>query len=100
MEHQPTNPDRDPDTPESERLWPGEIDLTGVVEQEDSLRDVIGDAFYEAEQSGGEVPEWGARTLARALADRLDNPQIGALHHFAVTGKSDKEAIGLELARL
>ena len=97
MEHEPHNPE-DRDIPEQERLWPGQIDMTGVVEQDDALRDVIGDAIYEAEESGGEVPEWGARTLARALANQLQNPQSGALHHFAVTGRVDKEAIGVELA--
>ncbi|UQS22850.1 hypothetical protein L1857_08485 [Amycolatopsis thermalba] len=101
MEHQPHHPeDRDRSIPEDERLWPGEIDLTGVVEQEESLRDVIGDAIGEAEESGSEVPDWGARTLARALANQLDDPQSGALHHFAVTGRADKESIGVELAAI
>lgn len=98
MEHQPPHNPEDWDTPEPERLWPGEIDLTGVVEQEDALSDVIYDAIGEVEGTDDEVPEWGARTLARALANQLEDPQSGALHHFAVTGRADKEAIGLELA--
>jgi hypothetical protein len=98
MEHQPHNPDdREPNIPEEERLWPGEIDLTGVVDQAEELADVIGDALAEAEASGGEVPEWGARTLARALANRLEDPHSGALHHFAVTGRANKDAISREL---
>jgi hypothetical protein len=102
MEQQPhdSGDDRDRDIPELERLWPGEIDMTGVVRQDDALVDVIGDAIGEAKYSGGEVPEWGARTLARALANERDDPQSGALHHFAVTGRVNPEAIARELADL
>jgi hypothetical protein len=100
MEQRPHDPgdDHDRDIPELERLWPGEIDMTGVVRQDDALVDVIGDAIGEAEAEGGEVPEWGARTLARALANERDDPQSGALHHFAVTGRVDPGAISRELA--
>jgi len=101
MEHlPPRSPDEEPHGPEDERLWPGEIDLTGVVRQDDALADVIGDAIGEAEAGNGEVPEWGARTLARALANERDDPMSGALHHFAVTGQADPEAIARELADL
>ena len=101
MEHlPPRSPDEEPHGPEDERLWPGEIDLTGVVRQDDALADVIGDAIGEAEVGNGEVPEWGARTLARALANERDDPMSGALHHFAVTGQADPEAIARELADL
>jgi len=101
MEHlPPRSPDEEPHGPEDERLWPGEIDLTGVVRQDDALADVIGDAIGEAEGGNGEVPEWGARTLARALANERDDPMSGALHHFAVTGQADPEAIARELADL
>jgi len=102
MEQRPHNPgdDHERGIPELERLWPGEIDMTGVVRQDDALVDVIGDAIGEAETSGGEVPEWGARTLARALANERDDPQSGSLHHFAVTGRVDRETIFHELARI
>jgi hypothetical protein len=102
MEHQPPNPeDRDREVPELEKLYLGEIDMTGVVQQEDSLRDVIGDAIGKADgETRGEIPEWGARTMARALANRLDDPVSGGLHHFAVTGRANKEAIARELITL
>ncbi|TNC23702.1 hypothetical protein [Amycolatopsis alkalitolerans] len=74
--------------------------MTGVIRQDDALVDVIGDAIGEAKADGGEVPEWGARTLARALANERDDPMSGALHHFAITGRADREAIAKELAEL
>jgi hypothetical protein len=100
MEQQPHNSggDHERDIPELEQLWPGEIDMTGVVRQDDALVDVIGDAIGEAED--GELPEWGARTMARALANERDDPQSGALHHFAVTGRIVPEAIVRELVDL
>lgn len=92
--------DHDPDRgPEIERLQPGEIDLTGMTPQDGDLLDVIGDALIEAQGSGGEVPEWGARALARYLANRHEGPP-GALHHFAVTGRIDATAMFEELADL
>jgi hypothetical protein len=101
MEHlPPRSPDEEPHGPENEQLWPGEIDLTGTTRQDDALADVIGDAIGEAEASNGEVPDWGARSLARALANERDDPLEGALHHFAVTGRADPEAIARELADL
>ena len=101
MEHlQPNTPDEEPRGPDDERLWPGEIDLTGAVRQDDALVDVIGDAIGEAEAAGGEVPEWGARTLARALANERDDPLSGALHQFAVTGQMEPTAISDELSEL
>ncbi|MCP2264620.1 hypothetical protein ACFQHV_15715 [Promicromonospora thailandica] len=95
MEQPPHNPDDD--VPEQERLWPGEIDLTGAVSQDDALVDVIYDAISEVEGTENPVPEWGARTLARALANELPDPQSGALHRFAITGRVDKPMIGTEL---
>lgn len=101
MEQLPPNtPDEEPRGPEDEQLWPGEIDLTGVVRQDDALVDVIGDAIGEAEAEGGEVPEWGARTLARALANEREDPLDGALHQFAVTGRLAPEALFDELSEL
>lgn len=85
--------------PDRENLAPGEIDLTGATQQEDDLRDVIGDAIHEAETSGGEIPAWGARTIARALADRIGNTDA-ALHHYAVTGRIDPDRIYRELAEV
>lgn len=93
MEYPPRHsPDDDSGHPEAERLYPGEIDLTGAIPQEEALLSMIGDAMTEAESSG-EIPEWGARGLARALANRLADPTSGALHHFAVTGRVDKHAM-------
>ena len=102
MERRPYNPDddRDPIGPEIERMPRSEIDMTGVIRQDDALIDVIGDAIGEAKSDGDEVPEWGARTLARALANERDDPFNGALHHFAVTGRADSEAMAAELAEL
>ncbi|GAB3172284.1 hypothetical protein GCM10027059_41790 [Myceligenerans halotolerans] len=89
--------DEPDDIPERERLWPGEIDLTGSVAQDDALVDVIYDAMSEVDGTEDPVPEWGARTLARALANQLREPQAGALHHFAVTGRVNREAMGTEM---
>jgi len=102
MERLPHNPDddREPIGPEIERMPRSEIDMTGVIRQDDSLVDVIGDAIGEAKADAGEVPEWGARTLARALANERDDPFTGALHHFAVTGRAEPEAMAIELAEL
>jgi hypothetical protein len=101
MEELPNrSPNEEPHGHEGERLEGGEIDLTGVVRQDDALRDVIGDAIVEAEGGTGEVPEWGARTLARALANQRDDPLNGALHHFAITGRADPEGMARELADL
>ena len=90
--------DRTPATaeqPEHDQLDESEIDLTGVVEQTESLMDVIGDALIEAGDDG-EVPEWGARAMARLLANLLGESG-SALHHFAVTGQGTFEQIGRDL---
>lgn len=103
MEHlPPRSPGEEPRGHQGEQLGPGEIDLTGATRQGDTLADVIGDAIGEAtaDDGTGEVPDWGARTLARALANERDDPFNGALHHYAVTGHADHEAIGNELAEL
>lgn len=96
----PRTPDEEPHGHDGERLDPGEIDLTGVVRQDDALADVIHDAISEAEAGDGDVPEWGARTLARALANERDDPLDGALHRFAITGRAEPEALAQELADL
>lgn len=98
MDEEPS--EKQPHIPEAEKLTAGEIDLTGVVEQEDALRDVIYDAIIEVETDGGTIPDWGARTLARALANRRPDRHSGALHHFAVTGRVDPKAMTRELAEL
>lgn len=85
--------------PERERLEPWEIDLTGAVTQDDSLRDVINDAILEAQGTGGEVPEWGARTIARYLANQVGGHD-SHLHQFAVTGHAEPDQISRELAEL
>lgn len=101
MEHlTPSSPDEEPRGPDEERLWPGEVDFTGIVRQDDVLSDIIGDAIGEAEADGGELPEWGVRTLARALANEHVDPLSGALHQFAVTGQADPQAVIFELGEL
>jgi hypothetical protein len=100
MEKEPFNEDdRDRSIPERERLDPGEIDLTGTVRQDGMLRDVIGDALVEMQSSGGTLPDWGARVIARMLANRQETA-VTALHHFAVTGKADVSSIAPELENL
>ena len=100
MKHESEAPDDNERLgPDRENLDPGEIDLTGATEQEDDLADVIGDAIHEAETSGGEIPEWGARTIARALANRTGSTDA-ALHHYAVTGRIDPDKIYRELAEV
>lgn len=97
MKQQHNPEDREPNQhPES--LEPGEIDFTGAVQQD--LSGVIGDALLEAHAADGQLPAWGARAIARALANRTDNPITGALHHFAATGRISKEAITSELAEI
>lgn len=95
----PRSPDDEPPGPKDEQFDPTVIDETGTVEQEEALSDVIYDAIGEAEEGDGIVPEWGARTLARALANEHDDPYSGALHHFAVTGRADRQALLHELAQ-
>lgn len=87
------------DRPEQERLEPGEIDLTGAARQDNDLRDVIGDAIVEAQAHNGEVPEWGARVIARYLANRQHTPS-SALDQFARSGRADKQVIGYELHQI
>ena len=82
--------------PPEERLAPGEIDLTGAIPQISDLIDVIGDAIVEAGPDG-EVPEWGARAIARLLAN-MQQAASTAMHQFAVTGRADLEQLGLELS--
>jgi len=71
--------------PDRERVGDAEIDLTGSVDQTESLIDVIRDAVMEAGH-GGVVPDWGARAIARLLANAQDGGP-SALHHFAATGQ-------------
>jgi hypothetical protein len=99
MNNGPEQPDNLPERqPDRERLPDYEIDLTGAIDQTGALIDVIGDAIVEAGRSG-EVPEWGARAMARYLANK-QRENGTALHHFAATGRMDFERIGLELADL
>jgi hypothetical protein len=99
MSNGPEQPDNLPERqPDHERLPDYEIDLTGAIDQTDALIDVIGDAIVEAGETG-EVPEWGARAMARYLAN-LQREGMTALHHFAVTGRVDFDRISVELADL
>lgn len=84
--------------PEREQLPDYEIDLTGSVEQPAGLLDVIGDAIVEAGDEG-EVPDWGARVMARYLANIIGGTDSG-LHHFAVTSQGDHDKMFDELAEL
>lgn len=93
-EHLPDSNDPDRPGPEQEYLQPGDIDFTGAVPQRDDMLDLIGDAFTEANASGGELPDWGARAIARILADGLEPGS--ALHQFTVTGRADPDAISAE----
>ncbi|OXM65342.1 hypothetical protein [Amycolatopsis vastitatis] len=97
MEQQPQNPyDRNRRIPAREKLESGEIDLTGSVQQPEALADVIFDAVTEAGGVGEKIPDWGARVIARELANRIPVP--GTLHHYAVTGSVDHLGLARELA--
>lgn len=91
-----SNPDLGPP---QEQLEPGEIDLTGVIGQPSDLGDVIFDAITEAKLAGGEVPEWGARAMARLLANHQAS-RSSALHQFAATGQANLEQMSTEISDL
>lgn len=90
---------RGPLGPDPEGLESWDSDLTGTVPQDNSQRDVINDAILEATSSGSEIPDWGARTIARYLANRSGD-RDSHLHHFAVAGRADPDRISRELAEL
>lgn len=85
--------------PPAERLDEGEIDLTGATRQDEDLADVIGDAIHEATQAESEVPDWGARAIARYLANRQGSFS-SAVHQFAATGNADLRRVGDEIVAL
>jgi hypothetical protein len=91
--------DRTRHQPDHARLPPDELDLTGSVDQAKHLNDVITDALIEAKSSGGEIPEWGARDIARLLANHQQSTTSN-LHHFAVTGRSQFTDLHAELSAL
>jgi len=93
-------PHRD-DMPPAEMMQPGDIDLTGAIEMREDLVDVIRDSILEANASDtGELPEWGARTVARYLASYLQGAAPTALHQLAATNHVDYEALYKELSDL
>jgi len=92
------NNDREPDVPEPEKLAPGEIDLTGATDQDVQLYSYIYDALHDAEHDG-RLPDWGARAVARALANDLVD-SVSALHQYAVTGRMDRSRVAAELATI
>jgi hypothetical protein len=59
------------------------------------LADVIGDALVELERKG-ELPDWGARVIARALANKYSRGPT-ALHQFAATGRIRIGELAVEL---
>jgi hypothetical protein len=100
MEFQPNHrPDDEPQGSGHEQLDPGEIDFTGVVSQEKDLADVIHDAISSALLEGP-IPEWGARTIARALANRLYYRFSGPLHSFAITGDLAPDSVVAQLVEV
>lgn len=104
MDRPENDPRHDPEEgrpigPREECLEPGEIDLTGATRQDANLADVIGDAIYEAQQRDEEVPDWGARAIARYLANHQGS-FASALHQFAATGDADLQRAASELAEL
>lgn len=89
---------RNHDQPDREQVPDNELDLTGSVEQPGTLIDVIFKAISDAD-AADQIPEWGARTMARYLANLLPDT-TSALHHFAVTGRPDHHILRRELADL
>lgn len=75
-----------------------EWEPTGAVDQPDGLTSIIDEAIAEA-GADGEVPDWGARAMARYLATLLDEPG-SALNDFAGTAQIDYERLNAELATL
>lgn len=59
------------------------------------LAETIKDAFVNAEHTGGELPDWGARALALSLSTRHD-PSTPALEQFARTGEAAFESVNEE----
>jgi len=98
MEPTMTGPEHQSGQPDRERVPDDELDLTGVVDQPRTLRRVIRQAIIEA-QGGNGIPPWGARVMARYLANQLSD-RASALHHYAVTGRITPEAIMIELGGL
>jgi len=94
-----TNPEtqhQDHGPKESDRSTPERADIPGLTDQPVELATVIGDALVEADTTGGELPDWGARAIARSLADHHDGP-TPALSRLAETGDGTLEAIGDEV---
>lgn len=85
-----TNPESDPRKHERSGR-----ELPALPARAVDLANIIGDAFDEADASGGELTEWGARAIARSLADQYNEPNP-VLERFADTGESDLEAISRE----
>lgn len=63
------------------------------------LADVIADALAQAEAIGSEIPEWGARAIARSLAARIDTP-TPSLNDFDLTADADLKDISREVMPL
>lgn len=91
-----------PDLPEDHDHEPvsraSENEPTESVGHPDGLTAIIGEAIAEAGPDG-EVPDWGARAMARYLATILGEPG-SALNDFAGTAQIDYRRLDAELATL
>ncbi len=71
--------------PSWDRIGDYELDYTGVVKQPALLALTIQQALAESEDR--DIPLWGARAIARHLANLQGRRGPSALHHFAITGE-------------
>ncbi|KXP06898.1 hypothetical protein [Tsukamurella tyrosinosolvens] len=94
-----TNPEQHPDQPDRERIPDNELDLTGVIDQPDLLHEVIYRAIASTDPRD-EVPAWGARAMARYLANLLPDRDASALHTFAATGAAAYDRLRHEIRHL
>ncbi|HSX65942.1 hypothetical protein [Nocardioides sp.] len=76
---------RERNQPSWDRVGDYELDYTGVVPQPGLLALTIRQALAESEHNP--IPNWGARAIARHLANLQGHRQPTALHHFAVMGE-------------
>lgn len=92
------SPQPEPQRPET-TTGDGEQSHIPSAEETRSVDDVISDALAEAAAADSEIPEWGARAIARSLAAQTDAP-TPALHALDVTADADLEAVSAEVMPL